>query len=347
MNVYVVLFVLISVSGILSLRLKRKVRRFLFFVCAALVAALIAFRDRSIGADTEVYLDAFIRFLDRPFIACFRFRWEPGLLMIMKLIGLISPHWQAYIIVLGLLSTIPVFIILYKKSEFPLLSLLVFYVILFRSAEYLNRQWLAAIILLFSYKYIQNKKPLRFLFFVAIAMLFHRSAVIFAATYLLNKIPVNRKTLICSIPISMLLAVTGKLWMKLFGYFVRTPISTENTGGATFLMFLWACIVVAYILSRRHLREPEYALYFRMLWFAAVTQPLVFSFHIWSRIVLYYYISAMFIFPQAVMDMRHFRIKNLKSLPRELVTAALCVLLFVYYALMGIREFIPMGFGGG
>ena len=117
-----------------------------------------------------------------------------------------------YVIIFAVTSAIIVgltFFIIYKESPYPALSVLIYFCagFFFHSLN-LMRQYLAISILLFTYRYLIEKKYLYFAIGVIIASLFHSISLIFAIAILLcdREVFDLKRTII----ISILLFIFGK-----------------------------------------------------------------------------------------------------------------------------------------
>ena len=99
---------------------------------------------------------------------------------------------------------------------------------------------------------------------------------------------------------SVLLGLTGGLWYELFNRFARLELDKAGNGGWSMLLFLWICVFVIWFTARDLLEERAFQVMFMMLLFAAVTQPLAFTFSLWSRALLPFKLSLLFLLPRVV-----------------------------------------------
>ena len=104
------------------------------------------------------------------------------------------------------------FYTIYKESPYPIISVLIYFLAghFFYSLN-LMRQFLAVSVLLFSYKYLIDKKYIKFITGVIIAFLLHSSSIIFVIAFLLcDREAFDLKR---TIIISLLLLIFGKyIW---------------------------------------------------------------------------------------------------------------------------------------
>lgn len=341
MNIYIICYIILSLLSIVFVVSGRFGKKLIYILGCLLVLPLIALRAPTVGADTPVYCRAFVSTTIMSWADCFKTNWEPGLLLLMKLISTVfSDDVRIYIFLFGLISLIPLYIAIYRNVEYPAIGLIVFYTLFFRSAEYLNRHWIALLIVINSFPYIVERKPVRFFIFILCAACFHRTAIVFSLFYFIYLIPMNNTTVLASLPTTFLIWVSAPFIQRFLNYFARMELVSEVRGGYALFVFLWICFFICYALLHNRKGEGRISLLLKMLLFAAVTQPLVFTFHIWAR-MLYFIFSLVYLLPIALHEVL---VNNIKS-NRKIEIPVLFVfngLLFVYFIKDGFEPFIPM-----
>lgn len=184
----------------------------IFLVCAfLLLGSLSAFRY-SVGTDYSfVYAPSFEEVLADP--VGFGFsdsRFEPGFILLEKVIAYFFQNYQMLFIVTGYLS-IGLFMFCYwKYSSDVVLSVLLFLLLSeFYCTMNFMRQSLAGVIALFALHFIKKRKFLPFLIFIILAAMFHKSAILLIPIFFLCMIPFN--------------------WITLAGYAIVTVVLYFNT----------------------------------------------------------------------------------------------------------------------
>ena len=336
MNIYIVVIVSLALLSLLYLLVGKKEKRGCYIIGCLIVLPLIVFRDISVGSDTVKYCNIFSYYSMLPWKECFSFRWEPGLLLIMKFIStFVSSDSRAYIIIIGLISLIPLFVLINKDSPLPIISLIIFMTFLFTDAEYLNRQWLAVVVLMFSYKYIRERKFVKFVICVLLAMCFHTSAIIFIVVYFIFRLPFSKTNIFISAILCVFLAFVGPYLLPIMRIFARGEVTSFNNGGYALLVLLWLCLISTYVFTgKRRVDDDKYQLYIRMLWIAAVTQPLVFSYHLFSRVIVYFYIAILFVIPFTLEDFIYNNGSTNRKLSPVVITIFEVVVLSYYFVIV-------------
>ena len=152
-------------------RSKKYIRkRWAWLLVAALpMFALIAFRNASIGNDTNGYLKFFDQMIDTPWDKIFivndaGYQFEPGFVVFEKLIALVTHNAEVYQVIYSsiYLLAVTTFANQFEKGNFSFLfffATLGIYMFMFTGV----RQCLAMCICLFSYKFIKKRRIIPFL----------------------------------------------------------------------------------------------------------------------------------------------------------------------------------------
>ena len=154
------------------------------------------------------------------------------------------------------------FIAIYRESVNPVYSVLLFVLCKdYFIAMNLMRQYVAGTIMLFAIPYIKERKLLKFLIVLAVAVSFHKSAIIFVFLYILYA--VNLRPLIAggiitggflfsAIAIRFILPLMNRIQFYA-GYLSQSSKYCNTTGGISaslILIYLCFFILLAYIYKR-------------------------------------------------------------------------------------------------
>ena len=116
-------------------------------------------------------------------------------------------NYRFYLFTISLLFIGSISYFIYRYSEHPLLSFVVFFSLYYVLGFYLLRQIISLSILLFSYRYLKDRKIFKFSIIVILASLFHSSALIFLLAYPVYNIKLNYKRIIYILPIIVIIFV--------------------------------------------------------------------------------------------------------------------------------------------
>lgn len=166
----------------------------LYFIIISILLICVAGLRYDVGADFFGYYD-YAKYA-KSFLDRLTSLDEPGYSFICKITELIYPQggvavFLASLITIGLsLSTI------FKYTDKLFLSLMLFLFLGFWHGSFNGvRQFLAASILFCGYPFLKNGKFLKYLIFVLLAFLFHRSAIVMILPYFVIRREVNIKNL--------------------------------------------------------------------------------------------------------------------------------------------------------
>jgi hypothetical protein len=167
-----------------------------FIIIFTQLYILSAFRSIFVGNDTKSNYEYFLRILSKDIILTeYSERAEYGFFLLNKSLTYISSNPQILFIVSSF-----IILVLYLRfinlnsniiwlSVYLLLTTLEFY-----STMNILRQSIAIAIILASYEFVKNKEPTKFILTVALAALFHYTALIFLIVYPFRNIKYNKKT---------------------------------------------------------------------------------------------------------------------------------------------------------
>lgn len=210
-----------------------------------------ALRSTSVGTDVSAYANAYLSlpylmFRDI-FTSSTMISRDPFFYLFMKMLTLISQEPQFMIVVVSAVVAICFSVFVYRNSVNPTLSFAMFIGLRYYSFTLSGlRQALAWSIIMLSYELIKKKKPWQFLAAVALAALFHRSAILFVFAYPLGNMRKIGKMTLLVITIMFANFVTNHI---LLGLLVKLPLLQQyeqylykgdpaTTGRSTLIIYL-------------------------------------------------------------------------------------------------------------
>ena len=216
-----------------------------------------------------------------------------------------------------------------QNSEDPAISWIVF-ICLGSMTFAMNgmRQALAMSICLLSYRYAREKKFFGFLLIVLIAILFHKSAMIFVFVYLLRNLRLNWKSgVILGVIVTAFLLFCNRfafLYDSLTGEDYASNESFESGGLVVVLIYI--IVIVGMLFFCKRLKEPQGFFPFALVVIGFSLYVLRFiSAQIYERISYYFAYFLMLGFPLMFADM-----KKEERIPIRACFMIGCIILFVY-----------------
>lgn len=183
MIVYIISIALILISSYIF----RNNKKWICIISSAILWMLLAFRNISMGlGDTEnVYFPYFKMISDMNLkdIFLYQFMTDKGFYILMKIITIFTNNYQICIAILAIPFIYFVMRQIYEYSENIIFSIIIFVSLYYAYAFFLLRQVIAMGIIIYSYKYIKEKKIIKFIGMVIVAGLFHSTALIFLIAY--------------------------------------------------------------------------------------------------------------------------------------------------------------------
>lgn len=167
------------------------------------------FRNQSVGTDTMAYVRAFSRIeiaqlesgTEELILS------EPGYYFLQKCARVLSDNYWALLCTIAAVCYILVMRTILKFSDNQLLSLFIYitlgyYTFCFNAA----RQAVALSIYLLAYPCIMNRQPIKYIFIVCVAALFHKSVLIAIPLYFIFRLKYTWKSVLIVVVASLLVA---------------------------------------------------------------------------------------------------------------------------------------------
>lgn len=166
----------------------RKVEYVFFSVLAVILPCLLAaFRDSTVGTDVNVYGDiTFYRSFQMDFNDYIISRnGEYLYLLVVYICSHIVRTTNFQYFILQALTIIPFYCTLQrsKENEYAWFGMIVYYLMLFPYSLNLMRQCIAIAIIFWGFKYVQERKLLKYLLVILIATMFHTTGVVGVLIY--------------------------------------------------------------------------------------------------------------------------------------------------------------------
>ena len=262
MTVYLINIFLILFWGFIFLYNQNSDRnKKIYCVLVALQWIIISgLRHISIGTDTEAYKYSFEQVKSMPWSKVFSNIWDclfhgleikdPGYNLFQKFFQIFSNDYQVYLVFIALLFTSFMAVWIYKNSSDPCFSFIL-YSVLFYSfyAVTGHRQTIAtALVVFLGYKYIKERKFVKFAILAFLAFLIHKSSIMFVPFYFIANIPITPLYVIAALIIIIIISIMGKSFYgpvaEALG-FAEEQIDYAGGGAETYALVLTVmCIVI-------------------------------------------------------------------------------------------------------
>jgi hypothetical protein len=198
MGIFYLFFIFIIFSALffkISQTHKVNKKPYIYF-CGIGLFLISGLRHETVGNDTISYIENFKTQNQKDWNSIFE-NVEPGYSLLVKFLSTISDNSNFFLAGVALIFTVSICFLIYKYSKDHLLSfiLLITLGIFYFSMAGL-RQIIAMSILMFSIKFVRDRKILPFLLLVFIACLFHNTAICFILIYIISYLRISWKHLL-------------------------------------------------------------------------------------------------------------------------------------------------------
>ena len=328
-----------------SLSIKEKKIRWKYIFFAALpMFFLIAFRNQSLGADTNGYLEHFQRMINTPWGKIFeKSRMEHGYIIFVKLITCFTHNPLMFQIIYTTiyLFAITSFVNNLDKNHFMVLFLfgtMGMYMFMFTGV----RQCLAICICLFAFRYVKRRKIFPFALSLLVAFYFHKSSILFAAAYLIY----NRKLSWGNILLYIIFTLVTIAFLDVIQEWFNDQLDYNygvegNTGGIIFsiIMFGITCFSIFTIISNKELNEESQGLIN-----IGIIATAFWGLRILTRVAerpSYYFLF--FSFAALAYAMRSIKKSDEKDIVK-IIVILLALALYIYKFFTSFSNFVPYSF---
>jgi hypothetical protein len=184
MIIWILFFIFSLIFAVLLKSKEHKNVKFIYFLCLVFaVFYFSAFRD-NLGQDYSGYVYV-VNQNTRVFSML-----EPGYTLLVKFINYFDFSAVLFFVIFSLITNILVLNVYYRESRNFVISVFIFLVcpVLYFNSFNLVRQFASAAILLYSIKYVINRKFIRFTVLTLFASSIHVSSIVFLPLYFFNKL---------------------------------------------------------------------------------------------------------------------------------------------------------------
>ena len=329
MGIYVGYIVLILIEGMVISKIKfhskkclnngevgiRKKECFLLIACIQLIF-LAGLRGYTVGADLENYLGAIEYYRKLPMQSVlfaklvYPFDYEIGYFIFVKLCAFLRMNNTIFLFVIAVITYVPVFKLIKKKSTMPFLSIFIYFA--FGTFSYslgLFRQMIAISIIICGIKYIEEQKLCKYVLVIILAMMFHTTALIMLPFYWIQKIDL-KKLFIWIIWFEVIGFLLGKEVINLVIYLLPKYSGYIDSiyggsGGGVFNLIFLNVIMIMGLLYNKYTPQKAYQsrFFLNALAIAICFQVLGYHMEIFGRIVSYYSIYLIILIPQMITSL--------------------------------------------
>ena len=347
MNYYIILlivFFLITLS-FNYMQPKHFIEKNKYYLIAIMIllTLFLILRDTSVGIDTDNYRNIFDYCRKLDFIELWSFeRHEIGFKYYTKILSIFNSYYL-YLSITSILSMIGAYFFIKDNSKNYFESLLIFIAFNFYGYYFgILRQVLALSFILYSIKYVKDRKLWKFLLFVFLAFLFHRTALIFIPVYFLYNIKLNKKLLICWGSLISVFLLFKKYILQIALQYLITPGALDGKAGNGYIMliFLIGLSLVLYFYQDKLIKQDKNnQIFINMIFVACLIQTISTIYGNAYRLTLYYAFAIIPIIPNTILVIEN---KKIQIILRVLMILSLS--LYFAYMTFKLINYVPYQF---
>ena len=263
MLIYFLLLIGSMAVGIPLCRVKhgKKIYCVLFGVIFFIVAAL----RYDVGYDYNLYGNWYVQSQLQSVEDIGAMKQEKGFLIPMKLLSDVFSDYQVMFVLIAAVFAVAVMLYIYHNSEKPYWSVFCFlaFGLFFNSMNFM-RQMIAAVIIVYAFRYIKKKQYFRFLIMTLFASVFHVSALIMVVFYFLLRIKMNWISLGVYSAVMLIYMLFSEKLINFITRYVYTGYklgsNPEITNGVNpiYTVFFGIFFVTAFLLRKRLCKKDSF-----------------------------------------------------------------------------------------
>ncbi len=262
MGIYVILVLFIILMYPILKKFTKKYKKWYCILCSIFLIIIIGFRDISLGqSDTEkvysvifnyfskVDMEETLKYIERQNI-------EKTFYLIMKFFTSTFKNFHLFLFFICIPYIASVSYLIYKYSKFPILSYVIFLALNYFSLSFtLLRHVTAMAFIIIALIFLLKDKKMKFLIFVLIASLFHKTALVFLIAYFCDKFRVNIKQVILLIIVLTFIFFFGNDIMEIIFSLINSShyIGYKNSSGDSIGFFIINVLLLLF--SMRYLKK--------------------------------------------------------------------------------------------
>lgn len=305
MTLYYCLILWVGLISLFLIGLKDKYKRSQIVVILGCFGIFIiqALRSRYVGVDINGYLVGYQMVKNINVFSGERlFNYEVGYTLFSQILSKLNISNQVYLAITALLIIIPNGYTWMKNSKMPSLSIFIYITLGFFTFSFSGlRQSIAISIVFFSFKCIQEKKIIKFILCVAVAMLFHFTALIFIFAYPLYYLilkPLNFLFILLSFIMTFIFK--EEIFLMIYRLFKGVPGEVVDTNAYTMLVIMIFILILAYVFDSRDNQNMKLNAYRNYMLVAIFIQIFASESNVIMRAGFYYYLFITLLIPEVL-----------------------------------------------
>lgn len=254
-----------------------------------------------VGTDYWAYYDLYNGLVAGSF---YNWHYEWGFWTLTKIIAFFRVNYVWYFSIISAIIVVLIAKTIRKRSPYPIFSITLFvFLYFFYSSFNIPRQFIASAIIVSGSVFILEKKLWKYVICVALATLFHTSAILFIGLYFIGKIKINSKTKITMIAFAVFMLLFGeRLSTIILSFWPQYSIYIGyESGSAISDLIIQVALLILLEMIRSNVVEDkskaEFDFYYSCNFFAIIMSAMAGVNVLFARMEAYFYIFSIFSIP--------------------------------------------------
>lgn len=345
MAIYYSLITLILIISIVLLGTRNNNLKTKIIITVSSIGMILiqGLRHPSIGTDIQSYLVGLRLSKDMKFFSGDTlYNYEIGYSVFSQILAKIGFGEREFLFIVATIIIIPIMFTIGKRSKIPTLSIIMYMCLGFFLFTFSGiRQSIAFSITFFSYNYIENRNFKKFIISVILAVLFHKTAIIFIFAYMLFKIRIKEKYLVFIFAGLFIIGLfKERIFIVIHSIYKGYPPVIESTGAYTMLAIMVIVYISSYLLAKPSRVNNSFFAYRNYLLMAMAIQVFASISNTIMRAGFYYYIFIILLIPELIKQQNNRYLRLIITMVSILISLAF----FQFQAGSGYLNIIPYRF---
>lgn len=331
MTIYYILIIFVGLISFFTINMKNKYKRnkIIIILCSTMIIIIQWLRKITVGVDLSGYIPALSLAKDMNFLGGDKlFNYELGYSLYSQFFVRLGVSNQIYLLIVAITIMIPISYTIIKNSKMPGTSIYIYITLGFFTFTFSGiRQSIALAITFFSFKYIKERKFLKFIICIILAILFHKSAIVFTFAYPLYNVKIKSKDFFIIIPMFILVFIfKSQVFSLLYKFYRGFDGEVEGTNAYTMLIVMIFILILSYMFGRNIKENLKFNAYKNYMIITIFIQVFASQSNVAMRAGYYYYIFVILLIPEVIRSQ-----KDLKT--RVFATSILIITLIFFFQL--------------
>lgn len=337
MALYIICDIISLIFLYLGIKQKKKKKIYIFLSTIPLLL-LIILRSPNVGKDYSSVANAYTR-ISNDIITNSDIRWFGyPLIYFCKLLAAFNLNYYGFYAIIGILTILFLYKAILNNSKYPYLSLFLFicFCLLYQAMNQ-SRQILALCIIMYAYKYILDKKLIKYILLILLASIFHNTALIFIPMYFLRYLKFDWKTIVIYTLVTILVIVSFSKFDFLLSYtkysiYFDTIYNVSYTESSIFNTIVRLVLLITCLFFKNKLLDDKNTtLLYHFITICTILQIVSLKFYFFGRLTTYFYVFYIYLIPIIFKNILKKLNINIRGIVYFCFIVIMCLYNFVYY----------------